>query len=129
MTCTTSKEHGIFFKLTHEGTNVVKESKLKNLAIQFETITMFQSECFDDFYACLSDIVNTSFNLGEVIDNMRVVKKILRSLPRRFIPKVIVWNSLGNLKSLKLENIYEIFKPMRLTCFPKPLRLRIEAFL
>lgn len=42
---------------------------------------------FDNFYDKLNDIVNTSFNLGEKISNLKVVKKILRSLPRKFKPK------------------------------------------
>lgn len=75
MTCTTSKEAWYVLQLTHQGTNAVKESKLQNLTTRFETITMLESECFDEFYTILSDIVNTSSDLGEVIDNTRVVKK------------------------------------------------------
>ena len=53
MTYTTSKEAWDVLKLTHEGTNAVKESKLQNLATQFDTITMSKYECFDYFYARL----------------------------------------------------------------------------
>jgi len=97
-----SKEAWDVLQLTHEGTNAVKESKIQNLTTQFETLTMLESECFDNFYARLSDIVNTSFNVGEHIPDARLVKKILRSLPKRFIPKVTVLNSLGDLSNLKL---------------------------
>ena len=47
------------------------------------------SETFDEFYAKLSHIVNSSFNLGEPISEAKAVKKTLRSLPERFRPKVV----------------------------------------
>ena len=100
----------------------VKDSKLQNLATQFETISMSESECFDDFYAHFSDIVNTIFNLGEVIDNTRVVKKILRSLPKCFIPKVTILNSLGNLKSLKLEELVGDLQTYEIDMFSKTIK-------
>lgn len=50
---------------------------------------MKDNETFDEFNAKLSDLVNSSFNLGETIPNHKVVKKILRSLPERFHTKVI----------------------------------------
>jgi len=56
---------------------------------------MLESESFDEFYARLSNIFNTSINLGEKIEDSRVVKKILRPLSSRFIPKVTVLNSMG----------------------------------
>ena len=55
---------------------------------------MNEKETFDEFYAKLFDIVNSSFNLEEKIPDNRVVKKVLRSLPDRFIPKVTMLNSL-----------------------------------
>ena len=75
MTCETAKEAQDILQLTHEGTSVVKASKLQNLTTQFETIKMNEKETFDEFYARLSDTVNSSFNLGEKIPDNRVVKK------------------------------------------------------
>ena len=46
---------------------IVKQFKLQTLTIDFEILRMEDNESFDDFYAKLSDIVNSSFNLGEVI--------------------------------------------------------------
>ena len=41
---------------------------------------MFDDETFDEFYVKLNDIVNFTFNLGEVYNQSKVVRKILRSL-------------------------------------------------
>ncbi|GAA0266049.1 hypothetical protein GCM10010492_77590 [Saccharothrix mutabilis subsp. mutabilis] len=45
----------------HKGTTSVKRSKLQRLTSAFETLFMRDDETFDDFYAKLSDIVNSSF--------------------------------------------------------------------
>ena len=40
---------------------------------------MSDDENFNEFYAKLNDIVNSTFILGEVYDQSKVVRKILRS--------------------------------------------------
>ena len=47
---------------------------------------MFENESFDEFYAKLNDIVNSTYNLGEIYDQPKIVKKILRSLIEDFRP-------------------------------------------
>lgn len=56
------------------------------LTFTFENIRMQENQNFPSFYYELSDIVNSSFNLGEPIPYFKVVKK---SLLERFLPKVI----------------------------------------
>ena len=72
----------------HEGTKAVKINKLQQLTTRFENIRMFDDECFDEFYAKLNDIVNSAYNLSEIYDQSKIVKKILRSLTEEFRPKV-----------------------------------------
>ena len=50
---------------------------------------MSDDESFDEFYAKLNDIVNSAYNLGEVYDQPKIVRKIFRSLTKDFRPKVI----------------------------------------
>ena len=49
---------------------------------------MEEDESFDEFYAKLKDIVNSAFNLGEIILEPKIVRKVLRSLPERFHAKI-----------------------------------------
>ena len=49
---------------------------------------MSKDESFDEFYAKLNDIVNSAYNLGEIYDQPKIVRKILRSLIVDFRPKV-----------------------------------------
>ena len=64
----------------HEGTKAVKISKLQQLTSRFESIRMSEDESFDEFYAKLNHIVNSTFNLDEIYDQPKIVRKILRSL-------------------------------------------------
>ena len=67
---------------------LVKINKLQQLTSRFESIRMFDEESFDEFYAKLNDIVNSTFNLGEVYDQLKIVRKILRLLTENFRPNV-----------------------------------------
>ena len=49
---------------------------------------MEEDESSDKFYAKLKDIVNSAFNLGETILEPKIVRKALRSLPKRFHAKI-----------------------------------------
>ena len=51
---------------------------------------MADDESFDEFYAKLNDVVNSAYNLGEIYDQPKIVKKILRSLTEDFRPKVTI---------------------------------------
>lgn len=61
-----------------------------------------ESKLFFSFYYELSDIVNSFFNLGKPIPNLKVVRKILGSLSERFRPKVTI------IKESKVTDLMEI---------------------
>ena len=89
----TAKEAGTM--TTYEGTKAVKDSKLQRLTASSEEIKMEEDESFDEFYAKLKDIVNSTFNLGETIPEPKIVRKVLRSLPGRFHAKIMVIEEIG----------------------------------
>ena len=84
----TAKEAWTILQTTYEGTKAVKDSKLQRLTTSFEEIKMEEDESFDEFYAELKDIVNSAFNLGETIPEPKIVRKVLRFLPKRFHAKI-----------------------------------------
>ena len=61
----------------HEGTKVVKINKLQELTTRFESIKISEDESFNKFYAKLNDIVNSTFNLGEFMTNLRLLGRFL----------------------------------------------------
>ncbi|KAG2718398.1 hypothetical protein I3760_03G218400 [Carya illinoinensis] len=103
--CEIAKEAWDILEVTHEGTRIVKNSKLQMLTSKFEEIKMLEDENFNDFYAKLNDIVNSRFNLGEKVEDSRIVRKILRSLPERFRPKVTAIEESKDLDAIKVEEL------------------------
>ena len=73
---------------TYEGTKKVKDTKFKMLTTKFEEHKMGDDESFDSFYGKLNKIVIAKINLSEKIEDTKVVRKILRSLPKSFRAKV-----------------------------------------
>lgn len=89
--------------MTHEGTNLVKQSKLQMLTSRFETLRMEEDEQFIDFHTRLQDIVNSRRGLGEEIKDPKIIRKILRSLPERFHSKVTAIKECQDLDRMKLK--------------------------
>ena len=63
----------------------MKLFKLQMLTTKFESIKMKEDETFTTLYLKLSDVVISSFSLGEKILDYNIVRKFLRSLPMRFL--------------------------------------------
>ena len=80
----TTKEAWMILETTYEGTKKVKDTKLQMLTTRFEELKMGDDETFDSFYGKFNDIVIVKLNLEEKIEDSKVVRKILRSLPESF---------------------------------------------
>ena len=63
---------------------------------------MEEDETFDEFYAKLKDFVNFAFNLKESIADSKLVRKILRSLPKRFHTKITTIEEVKDIDQLPL---------------------------
>ena len=92
-------------------------SKFQIFSIKFENITMHENQNFSSFCSELSDIVNCSFNLGEPIMDLKIVRKILRSLLERFRHEVTTIEESKNINSIRVDELigsirtYEIILP------------------
>ena len=91
----------------YEGIKAVKINKLQQLTSRFESIKTSDNECFDEFYAKLNDIVNSAFNLGEVYDQPKIIRKILKSLTEDFRPKVTVIIESKDVDSILVNELVE----------------------
>ena len=98
----------------HEGTKAVKINKLQQLITRFESIRMSNDESFDEFYAKLNDIVNSAYNLGEIYDQPKIVRKILRSLTEDFRPKVIAITESKDVDSILIDELVGSFQSYEL---------------
>ena len=66
---------------------------------------MEEDESFDEFYAKLKDIVNSAFNLGKTIPEPKIVRKVLRSLPKRFHAKITAIEELKDIDKIPLTEL------------------------
>ena len=110
----TTKEAWTILQTTYKGTKTVKDLKLQRLTTSFVKIKMEKDESFNEFYAKLKDIVNSTFNLRKTIPEPKIVRKMLRSLPERFhakitaieeskdIDKILLIELVGNLQTYEL---------------------------
>ena len=89
----------------HEGTKAVKINKLQQQTSRFEGIKMANDETFDEFYAKLNDIVNSAFNLGEVYEQPKIVRKTLRSLIEDFRPKVTAITKSKDVDTIPIDEL------------------------
>ena len=92
-------------QIVHEGTKAVKINKLQQLTTKFESIRMSDDEFFAKFYAKLNDIVNSAYNLGEIYDQTKIVRKILRSLTEDFRPKVTAIIESKDVNSIPVDEL------------------------
>ena len=97
------------------------------LTSRFETLKMNENHTFSSFYFELSDIVNSSFNLGEPIPDSKVIRKILRSLPERFRPKVTAIEESKDIDSLRVDELVGSIQTYEMT-LPNSHKSKKAAF-
>ena len=101
----TTKEAWMILETTYKGTKKVKDTKLQMLTTRFEELKMGDDESFDSFYVKLNEIVIAKLNLGENIEDAKVVRKILRSLPESFRAKVKAIEESKGLDEIKIQEL------------------------
>ncbi|KAK2369181.1 gag-protease polyprotein [Trifolium repens] len=103
--CTVAKDAWETLKTTHEDTSKVKMSKLQLLTTKFENLRMKEYECIHDFHLNILNLANSFDSLGEKIPEEKLVRKILRSLPRKFDMKVTVIEEAQDISSMKVDEL------------------------
>jgi hypothetical protein len=51
---------------------------------------MLEDETFGEFYSKISDLINQMVSLGKTDSDIKLIRKIIRSLPERFKIKVTI---------------------------------------
>ena len=100
---------------TYEGTKKVKDIKLQMLTTRLEELKMNEDESFDSFYSKLNEVVIGKFNLGEKTENLKVVRKILHSLPESFRAKVTAIEESKDLDEIKVQELIGSLKTYELS--------------
>ncbi|XP_075083399.1 uncharacterized protein LOC142167140 [Nicotiana tabacum] len=85
----TAKEMWDKLKVTYEGTNKVKETRINLLVRDYELFQMKDKESVEEIFSRFNKILGDLKSLGRPIKSGEQVRKILRSLPTIWQPKVI----------------------------------------
>lgn len=102
----TTKKVWDAIKSRHMGAERVREARLQTLTAEFERLKMKDSDTIDDYVGKLSEISSKSAALGENIEETKLVKKFLSSLPRRkYIHIVASLEQVLDLKTTSFEDI------------------------
>ena len=99
----TAKEAWKILETTYEGTKKVKDTKNQMLTTRFEELEMGDNESFNSFYGKLNEVIIAKLNLGEKIEDAKVVRKILKSLPASFRAKVTAIEKSKDLDEIKIK--------------------------
>ncbi|XP_020412869.1 uncharacterized protein LOC109947335 [Prunus persica] len=92
-------------RVVHEGDDQVRTLKLQMVLAQFEELRMSETESISEFYGRVEMITNEAMSLGQPIEELPVVQKILCVLPSRFREKKTAIMEVQNLNEIKLGKL------------------------
>ncbi|MQL79697.1 hypothetical protein Taro_012144 [Colocasia esculenta] len=104
-TCKSAMEMWEKLKITYEGTDKVKETRIDILVTQYERFQMEPGETISQMFSSFTDIINGLVGLGKTYPMGDMVRKILRSLPSSWTPKVTAIEEANDLKTMSLEKL------------------------
>ena len=103
--CTTAFDMWEKLKNVHEGDTKVIEAKLEVYKSQYEGLKMSQDDKLEDFFNKVQEVVNLCRGHGYQITDTEVVKKIIRSLPAVYNPKVSAIEESASYGTMTLDGL------------------------
>jgi hypothetical protein len=87
------------------GSDKVQKGRAQQLRREFEAMTCHSGDKVDDFALRLSNLIINLEELGEEMEEQRVVEKLLRSVPPQFDHLLTSIKTLLDISSLSLEEV------------------------
>ncbi|MQL98092.1 hypothetical protein Taro_030797 [Colocasia esculenta] len=103
--CKSTMEMWEKLRIIYEGTDKVKETRIDILVTQYEGFQMQPGEKITQMYSRFTDITNGLAGLGKTYEIGDMVRKILRSLPASWTPKLRAIEEANDLKRMSLEKL------------------------
>ena len=103
--CKTGKEVWRILEITHEGTNQVKDSKVRILVNDYEMFKMKPNESMVEMFTRFTNVVNGLEGLGNRVSEEDKISKILRCLLLKWNSKTEAIEEAKILKDLPLEEL------------------------
>ncbi|PKU69732.1 hypothetical protein MA16_Dca022687 [Dendrobium catenatum] len=109
----TAKEAWHALRTINMGADRVKKAKIQSLKREFEALRMRDGDAVDEFAGKLSRIVNQRRSLGEKIEESKVVEKLLRAVPGKFLQITSTIEQFGDLEIMTLEEVIGSLRVMK----------------
>ncbi|KAL6658537.1 hypothetical protein ACP70R_004123 [Stipagrostis hirtigluma subsp. patula] len=101
----TAKEAWQALKTMRVGNDRVKAANVERLLKEFENVAFRDGESVDEFVLRISGLVGSLRELGEEMKDSRVVRKILRVLPKRLKQVAVSIQMLLDLDAMSVEEL------------------------
>ncbi|CAL1401460.1 unnamed protein product [Linum trigynum] len=103
--CKTAQEIWLALESTYEGTSNIKESRIDVLMHEFESFAMIEGEGIHEMYSRFTVLINKLKGLGKSFHIKELNRKILRSLPKEWLPKRTAIEEAKNLNTLPTNEL------------------------
>jgi hypothetical protein len=100
---TTARQVWEALKTRHVGVDRVQKAKLQTLKTEFEMMVMKDDETIDNFSGRLSGVASKANSLGTTFDDAILVRKLLNSVPERFLQIVASIEQYSDLDTITFE--------------------------
>ncbi|KAL8247888.1 hypothetical protein R6Q59_009104 [Mikania micrantha] len=101
--CKSAKEIWDALKTRHVGVDRVQKARLQTLKTEFEMLKMKEEDTIDSFTAKLNSIVTRASGLGSIFDQPTLVRKLLSSVPKRFVQIVATIEQFVDIETTTLD--------------------------
>ena len=129
--CESAKEAWNVLHTIHEGTNLVRTTKLHMLTTKFKNIKMEKADTIAIFNAKMMDIANQAFQLGKKQYDEKLVWETHRSLPKRFEPKLVAIEKALDTSTIGLDDLMGSLQAYKMNIRPEKkgeeMALKVEA--
>ncbi|XP_074328285.1 uncharacterized protein LOC141666187 [Apium graveolens] len=109
----TSKEAWDALKIMCQEADRVKAARIQKMKADFESLSMKESELVDDICMRLNGLVTNIRVLGEEVSESYVVKKLLRSVPKKFPQITSTIEQFVDLDKMTVEEAVASLKAQR----------------
>ena len=86
----------------------MKKEKLQTLRVQYEGLKMKEEVNISEYLERVDEVVNVIRGLGETIEDIYIVDKVLRTLPMAYNPKVSTLEDRQDTENITLDELYGI---------------------
>lgn len=100
---TSAKDIWDALKVRHVGVDRVKEARLQTLESEFESLKMDVSESLDVYAGKISQLASQASSLGHTLDDKKLVRKLLGSVPDKYIQIVAAIEQFADLNTMPFQ--------------------------